>query len=220
MPDYIPSKEVDLVPWALNAQTVLSAAPTDYGLDAGQVSSFASLRVAFKNAWDTANDPGTRTPVAVAAKDTAKADMLFSIRQLAQIARKYPLITDELLSDAGFTVPDPTPTPVPAPTSAPVLAEFDHSPLTISLRFRDNVLSNPRSKPQGAIAMQLYYKTGDTPPASIDDCVFAGQFSKIPCQVNFAPAAGGMQVHFIGRWVTRRGLTGPSSDTLELTIPA
>lgn len=218
--DYIPSKEADLLTWSNNFSAIITASYASYGLSSGQASAFDTLNDAWVAAYALAQNPGTRTPVTVAAKDTARNTMIATARQYGQIARKYPGITDELLADAGLTVPDSVPSPIPAPTTKPVLSLVEGNSLQDVLRYRDSVLSNPRSRPPGAVGMELYCKVGSTPPASIADCTYKGLKTRMPATVDFAPADAGDTAYYIGRWITARGLTGPSSDVFAHTIAA
>lgn len=218
--DYVPNRDVDLAAWALNFDTIITAAPTDYGLTGGQASAFNALRTAYSAALALATDPSTRTPTAVAAKDTARNSLVANARQLAMIARAYPAITDELLASAGLTVPDPVPSPVPAPTSTPQLSQMSVASLTHTLKFKDSVLSNPRSKPQGAVALLLWTKTTTGAPADVSDCVFVGMFSRSPIVVTHDPADAGKLAYYLARWVTAKGLEGPNSDLFSLTVQA
>jgi hypothetical protein len=219
-PSYIPQRDPDIDAWATNFDTVITANPTDYGLIAGQATAFNVLRTAFTAALLSATNPNTRTSVTIAAKDTARNVMVASARQLAQIARAYPAITDELLADAGLTVPDVVPSPIPAPTSQPVLALQSATPLQLTLRYKDSILSNPRARPQGVTGLLVWAKIGTGAPASVDDCKFLGMFGRSPVVVTFDSADGAKPAGFIARWVTMRGLQGPDSAVVSVTIPA
>lgn len=225
--DYIPTKDADLDAWATNFDTVITAAPTSYGLIAGQATAFHTLRLAFTNALATAVNPATRTPVTVALKDTARAQAVALARQLGQVAQRYPSITDGLLASAGLTVRDPIPSPIPAPVSTPVMSLLSSDSLSHVLRYHDSILANPRGKPPGAVAMQLFAKVGPGAPADISDCVFIGQFSKMPAVAGgggsvfqFDPTDAGKTIYYLSRWVTATGKLGPTSAQFAATLPA
>lgn len=218
--DYIPPTDAALALWSTNFNAVIVADEAAYGLTPAQSAAYTALDSAFQTALALATDPGTRTPVTVADKDTAKANLIFSARQLGQIAQTYPAITDMLLADAGLTVPDPIPTPIPAPVTKPVVSIFDTSSLQVVIRFKDSVLSNPRAKPPGATGMEVFVKVGTTPPASIADCVYRGIATKVPYATTYEPTDALKNAYYLCRWITRRGLTGPVSDLFSATIPA
>lgn len=216
--DYIPPRQADLLAWALNASTIITATPTDYGLDAGQASAFATLVTDYDNALAAATDPGTRTSVTVAAKDTARNLLIASARQLAQIAQGYPGITDELLSAAGFTVRDPVPSPIPLPTTVPVLSLIAAGVQSHTLRYTDSVLVNPRGKPPGVIGLQLFCKVDVASPAGPDATTFKQLGTRMPVTALFDAADKGKTAYYYARWYTAKGLLGPWSDLFSATV--
>ena len=116
---------------------------------------------------------------------------------------------------------DPVPSPISAPTSVPIITLLDSSSLTLVLRTKDSVLTNPRSKPSGVIGMQLYGVVGPTSvPSSIDELKHLGMFSRMPATVTFPGGSGGKLCYVAAYWVTAKGLAGPVSDIVNFTIPA
>lgn len=219
-PDYIPTKDADLVNWSANFSAVITATPTDYGLTSGQATSYATLDANFAAAYTVATNPATRTIVTVAAKDSARASLVAQARQLAQIAQKYPAITPTLLATAGLTVRNTVPSPIPAPTTWPILSLLSSASLQHTIRYKDSALIQPRGLPFGAVAIELYVLVGPTPPASIADCRYVGQFSRMPMTVNFTGADAGKVANYLCRYITKTGLTGPTSPGLSATVPA
>lgn len=220
MRDYIPAREADLLNWSDNFNTIISTGYADYGLSAGQATAYDTLNTAFATAYALAINPSTRTPATVAAKDTEKSTLIATARQYAQIARKYPGITNELLSEAGLTVPDPIPSPIPTPTTKPVISLIQSNSLEQVIRYRDSVLSNPRSRPPGTIGMQVFVKVGATPPATTADCKYKGLYTRMPATVSFEPADAGETAWYLCQWVTAKGLVGPTSDSFSATVAA
>ena len=82
-PDYIPSTDSGLGTWADNFSTLLTAAPTDYGLVAGNATDVSAVVAPFVAALALATNPATKTAVTVAAKDAAKSAMLAVVRPFA-----------------------------------------------------------------------------------------------------------------------------------------
>lgn len=224
---YLPPKDNDLDLWAQNLDTKVTAAPTTYGLVAGDATAFHTLRLAFTTALLAATSAPTRTKVTVATKNTARFNMIASIRSLAARVQAYSLITPTLLAELGLTVRDTHPSPIAAPSTAPIVSPLNSSGHDIRFRFADTDTPDSRSKPPGVTAMQLWGKVGTTPPASIADCVLLGTYTKNSdgpgsrsVAVGFSGADTGKTAYLIGRWITRRGLTGPSSAIASMTIAA
>jgi hypothetical protein len=94
--------------------TQIGAQPTSFGLSSIQASSYATLNSAYASAYLAANNPDTRTKGAVAAKNTAKANLRVSASNLASIIDGTPTVTDQQKIDLGISV-RATPSPMPDP---------------------------------------------------------------------------------------------------------
>lgn len=217
---YIPPTDADLLDWATNFDTIITANPTDYGLIAGQATAFDVLRDAYAAALALATAPATRTPVTVAAKDAAKASMVTSARMLARIALAFPTVTPGDLTAAGLIVRNTVPTPIPAPATVPLLALLASIGKTVTLDFADELTPSKKYKPFGVTVLQLFMKTGAVAPASPDDCTLVGSFGRWPVRLDLSSLAVGTQLNFIARWATRKGLTGPQSAVVTAILQA
>jgi hypothetical protein len=218
--DFIPPKDADLTTWSANFNTLITATPTAFGLVAGDATAYATLNTAWASAIAAAINPATRTPVTVAAKDTARAALVAKARELAVKVQATPAVTNAQKTSLGLTPRGSTPTPIPAPVTKPVPLVVQYLPLQHVLQIRDVTTPSSRAKPFGAISAQVWGKIGTTPPASINDCVFLGTYTKPFLTLTFAGADAGKTVYYISRWQTRKGLTGPTSDVASATITA
>ncbi len=102
-PNYIPAKDSLTGPWADNFSTLLTSAPTDYGLVAGDATAVAAVVTPWLAALAAATTPGTRTPVSVAAKDDARAAMEAVVRPFAVAISQNPSVSNELKTGIGVT---------------------------------------------------------------------------------------------------------------------
>jgi len=220
MPSYIPSTDAGVLAWAENFDTLITAAPTTYGLTAPQAATFAGLFAAYDTAYTIAVNPSTRTKPAVAAKDVARYDMVANARSLAMIVQAWPSITPELLADLGLTVRDVTPTPIPTPTTVPIVSIIAGTNQAQTIRYADELTPAARKKPFGATAIELWGLVNDTPPAGPEACAFMGLHTKNPIQYAYGSGDAGKLATIYGRWVTRTGLTGPWSLPASMTVPS
>lgn len=62
--------------------------------------------------------------------------------------------------------------------------------------------------------------TDEPPPASLSEFRYVQSVSDGSTALRFESPQGGMQAHYMARWVTRRGAIGPWSDTSSATIAA
>lgn len=216
---YIPTKDADVLSWSTNFDTLITATPTAYGLTAPQALVYAGLHAAFAASYAAAVAPSTRTIATVATKDTDKFDLLAEARLLANVVQAWPSITPTLLADLGLTVRDVTPTPIAAPTTFPILSVVAASMLAHIMRYADELTPAARKKPFGAIALELWKFVGTTIPAGPEGCSFHGDITKNPAPIAFGSGDGGKLCTYYARWTTRRGLVGPWSAAVTLTVP-
>lgn len=215
---YIPAKDVDFLAWLDNFDDLTSVNFATYGLSGGDAASITTVRTAYDTAYAAATNPATRTPVTIAAKDTAKATALATVRPLAQLIRNNPAVTDDDRVALGLTVPDTDPSPVPAPTTFPLLDLLAATPGQHQLQYRDSDTPTTKAKPDGAIAMELWQTIGVSPALSPVGSAFVGTITKAPFFISLDVGDVGKYATYFGRWATRRGLTGPWSSPVSMTV--
>ena len=216
--DYLPSREADLVTFATNFSTKITASPTTYGMSVGQATAFATLKTGFTTSYATANDPGTRTPVAIAAKNTAKqalVDGVGGIRELAAIAQAHPGITPEQLTDLGLTVRDSSPTPIPPPVDSPEIDFLPTGTRTIRVRLHNENTLRLR-KPAGVKGATVFYHVGPTAPPELTNWTFHESTTKTTLNIDLpASVDAGSQVWFTAFWFNPRSQSGPAATPVS-----
>ena len=228
MADYISKTEGGLRDWATNFSTLITANPSTYGLMASDAAAIAAAVGAYVPALTAATDPSTKTKATVAAKDSAKAAMLVTLRRYAQFIKLNNGVTNEEKTALGLKIDDTTHTPIPAPTTQPICTIVGTTPLQHTLRFADASTPSKRAKPHGALGLELYYLLGPTPavtppPASPDaasSAEFYGVVTRQPYAVTLDPSAVGKTATYYARWITRTGLVGPWSAPVAMTVAA
>ncbi len=218
--DFIPATDLGLTTWSANFESGIDTEYATYGLTSGQATAYTALDTAYQAAYTAATDPGTRTPVTIAAKDTARTALVANARFLAAIVNAYPGTTNMGRATLGLNPRGDTPTPVPTPTTKPLPVVLRYNPLQHVLQIRDVTTPTSRAKPFGSVGAQVFVKVGTPAPADISECVLKGIYTKPFLPVDFDSADAGKLAHYITRWITRRGLTGPSSDIITATVPA
>lgn len=206
---YIPGPDEDFNAWLLNFSTLLTASPATYGLTAPDAVLVANEQVAFAAALTAATDPGTRTPVTVAAKDAARASAEFVCRPYAVRISQNPAVTNGDKTAIGVTVRSNTPTPIPAPVIAPVIALLSATPLVQQLQITPTGASN-KAKPAGAIAIEIARTVGEVSATDPAQLSIIGQYGKTPLIQNFQAADQGKIVTYAARYRTRSGPGGVS----------
>lgn len=218
--DWVPAKDTDLDAFNVNFSTKITAAPTTYGLVAGDATAFASLKTDFSTKLQTATDPGTRTKVTVASKDTSRAAVVAALRSLARRVQAYSAITAALLSDLGLTVRDTVSTPIPAPSTKPLVNVAGTGSLAATIRLADETTPTSRARPFGASGCQVFYNYGSGSTSTPEEMHFEGVASKATFPISFPVAAAGLVATIRTRWMNRKGEVGPVSDPVTVTVPA
>jgi len=216
---YIPPRDGELLTWADNFSALITASPATYGLSAGDAVAIASPVTAFDSAYSAAIDPSTRTPVSVQAKNDAKIDLLATIRPYAiNISLNAGILSADKIA-VGVNPRTSTPAPISAPTTSPVLSIISAPPLQHILRYRDEEASpSVKAKPYGVMQIQIYASVSVTPITDQNTLALKLVDTKSPLLVEWLPADAGKQAYYAARWVTRKGLTGPWSTIVAMTV--
>lgn len=102
---YLPADDAGLTKYANNFSSKLTAAPTDYGLVAGDAVIIAALLVTWEAAYTAGKNPSTRSTTAIAAMAAARQAMRAGIQALAPRVSANPAVTSEDKVSLGVTVP-------------------------------------------------------------------------------------------------------------------
>jgi type II secretory pathway component PulC len=91
---FLPAADAALLAWANHFATMIAAGPpTIYGLTTVQSTAFTATVASFQTAL-TACEPTVRNKAATAAKNSAKASLKLSAKQLASIIDGQPNVSD------------------------------------------------------------------------------------------------------------------------------
>lgn len=221
---YIPSTNSGLADWLLNFSTLITAAPTTYGLIAGDATAIAAQNTAYQDAYALATDPITRTSVTVAGLAAAKSAALFVVRPYAVSISLNPAVDDSDKTAVGVTVRKTVPTPIPAPTATPALSFVSGVPLNVTLQARNTATPTSKAKPFGAIGVEVWSAVGTVPATDPAQLGYDFSASKIPFVRAFEAGQQGKVCSMAVRYVTRGGnggvaKVGPWSAILNFFVP-
>lgn len=215
---YIPTRDVDLVPWADNFATLITANPGNYGLLAADATAINAVVTPWDAAYSTAINPATRTPASIAAKDSAKGAMLPQLRFYAQNIKANMGVSNDLKVGLGIHINDAGPTPIPVPTTAPALTIDVQRHLGATLRVRDQTTPTSNAKPFGVQGGEVVCSIGVAVATDPDAAPFCRIQTKTPFVLDFAPADVGKIATIWERWFNRKGELGPWSTSVNLVV--
>mgnify|MGYP003510646830 FL=1 len=222
-PSYIPAQDAGFNNWLLNFSSLLTAAPTTYGLTAPDAIIVAASVALWSPAYAAAINPATRTAPTVAQKDAQRAATEATVRPYAQRISRNAAVDPLDKVAIGVNLPNSTPVPIPVPTTFPQLSFDMATPLRHVLRYQDSGLGTGKAKPFGAIALEVWRAVGTAPAVDPSACTYYGNFTKAPLAVDFDAGQVGKIATYFARWVTRSGsggkaFTGPWSPALTASI--
>lgn len=171
------------------------------------------------------------------SKDAARAALERQIRPITNFVQTYPATTNADRAEIGITVRDTAPTPAPAPSSRPLALIDSGQRLTHQLRLVDESTMTSgrggrarRARPRGVdraevfVALTTPGQPAPPPPSAAGNDPgayrYIGSVTRGETTLTFESAKGGMQAHYLSRWVSTSGATGPWSETSSATVAA
>lgn len=225
---YIPTQDGSLDDWATNFASLITAAPATYGLDSTAALAIQTARDAYHDAYLLGGmtpppmphpvNPTTRTPITVAAKNSAKLAGTALWRTYASQIRINPGVSDADKLALRLNLPNNSPSPVPEPVTWPNIMVLSNGPLSAVLKWQDSGTGIGKAKAPGVIQAQIFVGFGTTPKTDLADLALYTQLTKVPSQIMWPGDQAGKIASIAGRWVTRTGLEGPYSPIITTTV--
>lgn len=217
LPPYIPRKQADFDTWFNNFQTLLTANPALYGQTSGTATAVAGQYASWHAAFLLVTSPGTKTPNAVSAKNTAFVNAQATVRPVAQNISLSPAVASANKIAIGVNPRTSTPTPITPPTTYPIVSIQAGANLQLYVRYRDSAASpSVKSKPYGVQSVQLYYLVSATPITDPTLLTKVATLTKSPFLLSFA--AGG-QCYLAGQYLLKNGKTSGFGPIVSFTVP-
>jgi hypothetical protein len=219
LPSYIPAKNANLIAWATNFSTKLSASPSTYGLSPSDATAVASYASTLAAAYALITSPSTKTASTVSQFNNEKINALATLRPYAQQISLNAGVSSANKVAIGVNPRTSVPTPITTPTTAPVLTAQSTSTAGTIIRYRDATASpSVKSKPYGVTQIQIYALASATPITDPTTLAFVGPQTKSPFTQAMGSSAAGKTVYFAARWATRKGLVGPWSAIISYVV--
>ena len=153
----------------------------------------------------------------------ARAALEKEVRPVTNFVQGYPKTTNADRAEMGITVRDTSPSPAPAPSSRPLALVESGQRLTHQLRLVDESTPTRRARPKGVQRAEVFVALtppGQPAPANPSDYRYIGSVTRGETTLSFESDKGGMQAHYLSRWVSTSGATGPWSETASATVAA
>ena len=219
---FIPKRKAEQISYAKQMHDVVSGpgfTPDSIGIVAGDVTELGTLLTA---------DQGNHTAInnATATKKAKTQDMsgpggshvqlMNKVRVIANAAR-VSNASDGVLASIGITRRSAGSTPKTVPQSPPEFTLVNVVPGIINVRFREEGSTQPRARAASTNGVQIAVVNGTAAPVDGEADAAPNQFiSRSPASLDSTTMPG--QVRLYARWITQRGLTGPWSLALNVSV--
>ncbi len=154
------------------------------------------------------------------AKETARGGLEGVIRPLVARLQASSAVDDAERQALGITVRDTIPTPVGPPLTRPVVKVDTSQRLQHTISFADELTPTRTAQPAGVRGAQVWVKIGDPAPVDPSELTILATDSRTPYLATFDGADAEKVAHYMLRWESTRGETGPWSETASATIGA
>lgn len=213
----LPAGDSALLAFATNFKTLITAAPTTYGLTAAQATAYGTVVTGYATAL-AACDPGVRSKTAVVAKNAAKANLKLASQQTANLINGTPSVTDAQKTALGIP-PRAKPQPVPAPGTSPAMEIMSVNGWDVKLGLRTSSTEARRRKPAGVTGATVMSYVGPTPSNDMSKWKYEGMSGKTIVDVTFPiTVPPGSQVWLTAFWFNNRKQTGPAAQPISTNL--
>lgn len=156
-------------------------------------------------------------------KDKARQMLEAAARPVTAFIQAFPKTTDADRATIGITIRDAATRSDTAPRSRPMVVVHDAGRYTHELRLVDESSPTRRARPHGVERAEIFvaFTPAAAPaPSDMHAYRYVQSVSDGSTVLTFESPQGGMQAHYMARWVTRRGAMGPWSETSSATVAA
>jgi hypothetical protein len=184
----------------------VAAQPETYGFDAERAAELVILADELIGKSITAIRPGSRTPVAVRAKNDCKKRVLAVFRAAVNEIKANPAVEDWQRVNLDIVVEKSRrKSALPPPDMPPSLTIAKSGNGFHAIGFADTSHPGRRGRPRGATHLLLMRYVGEEPIADWTRAQFQGLHTRKPVRVNYAAADAGRVATYFAAWVTSTG---------------
>ena len=202
-------KDSTLVAWSLNFATRIVAGPLPLGLTNSQAENFQDAMNLFTAKYNLAVDPGTRSPAAIVARNSARTVVTSQAKNLVAIINSTPNVSPEQKTQLGIPVRK-KPARRPVPTAQMFIEITRRNGTDVDLRLHTGD-SAKRGLPADVTAAALYTFVGPVAPTDPAEWVSRGFVTKSTTTLDFdAQLPAGTPVWITGLYMNARG-GGPTA---------
>lgn len=213
-----PSNDAHYHQWQDNLTSVALDHAQELNLDPVRKAALENARIAWQNAFTDHLKAQAAAAATASWKENARREQEIFLRPLLAEWQENPQVSLTLRTSLGMGARPEGRNGNAKPTTRPQL-EADTSRLgQLTIHFRD-FGSSTKAKPPGVRGCQFWTQIGGSPPVILEGMNHTATDTRTPYVIQFNEEDFGKLIYIIGRWESQRGLTGPMSEMLTVTIP-
>ena len=221
--NYIPRPDASFSAWANHYLDAVEKWWSANGLDDSDLKALKDALALWAVAYPAHVKAQAAAEGAWRAKAAARAALEKEVRPVTNFIQSYFKTTNADRAEIGITVREDTARRAVPPTSRPLALIDAGTRLTHTLRLVDESTPTKRARLKGVNRAEVFVAltpTNTPAPANPNEYRYIGGVTDGTTTLSFEAAKGGMQAHYVARWVSTRGASGPWSETSSATVAA
>ena len=218
MRDFLTMKETLLVGFGRRFFNGFAQISSALGVSGEKLDEFEALLGEYEDSVNEAQAARVHLRSLTLKKNGLRARLKKLIRQLARRARTDANVTNEQLARMGLKALDNVRTPLAAPDSEPyIMVEIKRSRVHV-ITILDAQDSMMRTKPEGVAGAEIWFFIGDAEFFDEKNYRYIGTATRRRFSHTHEVEDIGKEVHYVVRWVNRRGARGGWSNNTSAII--
>jgi hypothetical protein len=218
--DYIPRKNVDFITWVTNFLKYLYSSISRFNFPPDEYQKLVMRRDDLVQKFEAAENPSTRTPLAIQARNSARKTLEKMLRSVVKEFLTFNrAVTDEDRIGLGLRIYKSTRTPSSVADESPDIDVDTSTPGRVGIHFFEKSSRHKKAKPAGQAAVEVAWIISDTLPTRWDQLLHSDINTNSPYILSFENDRRGKTVYFALRWVNTRGEKGPWTKIESAIIP-
>ena len=215
--DNVPRKDSELLTFAGNISTRVTATPTAFGATTAIATQLATYYSLFQTSLAAATNPQTRGGATIQIKQTNKTNLVTYLRVVIRQIQGTSFVTNQQRYELGLTIRGPV-SPVQAPTAIPQIVVEKVEANVLTLFFR-NPATGKRNKPVGVYNISVYSYAGPSAPNDPELMKYEGNTTTCKAVVVFPIALEPFsKVWLSATYNSPRGMSGPGSQPIATNL--
>ena len=212
-PPYFPGPIAAQLAWFINFDALITAAPTTYGLVAGDATIIAAAVSPLQAAYDLAADPATSTTVTIAARNAVFANARAVCFPYAVTISQDASVSSANKLAVGVTPRSTVRTIVPTPTAVPVLAHVSSASLRALVTSTNSATPGRKAAPLGCTT-EFFWSVGTVAATDPAQLAYKGKRTRFPTELQFDAGDRGKVCTVAARYSKRNGTAGEEAAGL------